>query len=189
MGAISTSDFRGRLKIEWEGVPYMIVSAQFVKPGKGVAFVKTRMKNLLTGNVQERNFRSGDKVETPDIDEKTLQYMYKDGSDYHFMDKNTYDQLSLTAEAIGDQWIYLKEQTDCQVMFYKGKPIDIELPNFVILKVTDTMPAVRGDTVSGATKEAVVETGGKMKVPLFINNGDMLRIDTRTGEYVDRVKE
>ncbi len=188
MATYDTSDFRPKLKIEIEGVPFRIVSSQFVKPGKGVAFYKVKMKNLLTGGVQERNFRSGDKVDVPDINEAEMEFLYADGDGWHFMDQKTYEQVAIQEESLTEVKGYLKESTVCQIMFYRGKPIDIEPPNFVTLKVAECPPAVRGDTVSGATKEATMETGLKLHVPLFINQEDMVRIDTRTGEYLDRQK-
>lgn len=185
---LDTTDFRPKLKIEVDGTPYTIVSSQFVKPGKGVAFYKVKMKNLLTGNVQERNFRSGDKVGRPDVEDREMSYLYSDEEAFHFMDQATFDQIPVPKENVGDAWKLLKEETVCQLLFYQGKCIDIELPNFVDLEVTQTAPAVKGDTVQGATKEAELETGAKIQVPLFINEGEKLKIDTRTGEYVERSK-
>jgi elongation factor P len=185
---LATTDFRPKLKIEYEGTPYIIVSCQFVKPGKGVAFYKVKMKNLLTGNVQEKNFRSGDKVTRPDIDDREMQYLYNDADAYHFMDQESYEQIPIPRENLGDAWKFLIEETVCQVMFYKGKAIDIELPNFVVLEVTETTPAVKGDTVQGATKDALLSTGAKIQIPLFLNENEKVKIDTRTGEYVERAK-
>lgn len=185
---LDTTSFRPKLKIEVDGSPYIIVTSQFVKPGKGVAFYKVKMKNLLTGGVQERNFRSGDKVGKPDIVSRTMQYLYNDGEDYHFMDQNDFEQVAVTKDQLGDAWKFLKEETIADIMFYEGKAIDVELPNFVVLEVTETMPAVAGNTVQGASKEATIETGAKIQVPLFVNEGEKLKIDTRSGEYVERAK-
>ncbi len=184
---IDTTDFRNKLKIEVDGTPYIITACQFVKPGKGVAFYKVKMKNLLNGGVQERNFRSGDKVGRPDIDEREMSFLYAEGDDYHFMDQNTYEQFAIDKSNLGDAWKLLKEETVCNVMFYQGKAIDIDLPNFVVLEITQTTPAVKGDTVQGATKDAIIETGAKIQVPLFINEGDVIRVDTETGSYGTRV--
>ncbi len=183
----STTDFRRGLKIEYKGEPYEIVDFQHVKPGKGAAFVKTRMKNLLTGNVLDINFRSGDKFEKPDLEEKEMQYLYADGDSYWFMDVETYEQVAIPLEHIKEKVGYLQENVQVTILFYKGKAIDIELPNFVELKVVETEPGVRGDTVSGGSKPAKLETGLVVNVPLFINEGDVIKIDTRTGEYVERV--
>lgn len=189
MASLATTDFRPKLKIEIDGTPYRIVTSQFVKPGKGVAFYKVKMKNLLTGNVQERNFRSGEKVDAPDIEDKEMQFLYADDEDFHFMDSGTYEQVAIPAAAVGDAKDYLKEETVVEIMFYNGKAIDIELPNFVVLEVTQTDPAVKGDTVQGASKPATLETGATINVPLFVNEGEKLKIDTRTGEYVERAKD
>ncbi len=186
---LSTSDFRPKLKIEVDGTPYVIVQNQFVPPGKGVAFYKVKMKNLLTGGVQERNFRSGEKVGQPDIQDREMQFLYSDGDEYHFMDQQDFEQLPLSKEQLGDAWKFLKEETTCQILFYQGKAIDVELPNFAVLEITETTPAVKGDTVQGATKDAVIETGASLRVPLFLNEGEKIKIDTRTGEYVERAKE
>ena len=183
----STTDFRRGLKIEYKGEPYEIVDFQHVKPGKGAAFVKTRMKNLLTGNVLDINFRSGDKFEKPDLEEKEMQYLYADGDSYWFMDVETYEQVAIPLEHIKEKVGYLQENVQVAILFYKGKAIDVELPNFVELKVVETEPGVRGDTVSGGSKPAKLETGLVVNVPLFINEGDVIKIDTRTGEYVERV--
>jgi len=184
----STTDFRKGLKIEFNGEPYIIVDFQHVKPGKGGAFVRTRLKNLITGNVIDHNFRSGEKVPIPELEEKEMQYLYQEGEDYYFMDTSTYEQIMLTAEQLGESAGFLQEQCLVKVLYYKGKPIGVELPTFVELKVVETEPGVRGDTVSGGSKNAVLETGKQVQVPLFINVGDVIKIDTRTGEYVERVK-
>lgn len=182
----STSQFRNGLKIELEGEPYIIVDFQHVKPGKGGAFVRTRLKSLRTGLVQERTFRSGEKVERPDLDEREMQYLYEADGQWHFMDTKTFEQIFLTADQLGDEKNYLQENLVITVPFYKGQPIGVQVPNFVELTVTETDPGLRGDTASGATKPAKLETGYVVQVPLFINEGDRVRIDTRTGVYIER---
>jgi elongation factor P len=184
----STTDFRRGLKIELEGEPYIIVEFQHVKPGKGGAFVRTRLKNLVTGNVIDRTFKAGDKVEKPDLEEKQMQYLYHEGDDYFFMDAQSYEQQSIRKEFLQGADAFMQENVTVTVLFYRGQPITVELPNFVELTVVKTDPGVKGDTVSGGSKPAQLETGATIQVPLFIEEGDRLRIDTRTGEYVERVK-
>lgn len=184
-----TSEFRKGLKIEFNGEPYVIVDFQHIKPGKGNAFVRTRIKNLITGNVIDHNFRAGEKVEEPDLEQKEVQYLYHEGEDYYFMDLKTYEQIMVPKEHLGDAPDYMMEHSQVSILYYQGKPIGVELPNFVELKVVETEPGIRGDTVSGATKNATLETGKVIKVPLFIQTGDVLKIDTRTGEYVERVNK
>lgn len=183
----STPDFRRGLKIEINDEPFTIVSFQHVKPGKGGAFVRTKLKNLLNGNVVDRTFRSGEKVGKPDIEEKEMQYLYTDG-DFHFMDNDTYEQTSLTADLVGNDKDFLQENSIVTVLFYKGRVVNLELPTFVVLEVTEAEPGIKGDTASSVTKPVTVETGARINVPLFINPGDRLKIDTRTGEYMERVK-
>ena len=184
---LSTTDFRKGLKLMIEGQPCIIIDFQHVKPGKGGAFVRTKWRNILTGNVNERNFRSGDKFDKPDLEEKTMQYLYVEGDNFYFMDTSTYEQTFITRAALGDATNFLKENIECSVLFFEGKVIGVDLPNTVELQITQCDPGVKGDTVSGATKPATMETGYTVNVPLFINEGDVLRIDTRTGEYVERV--
>ncbi len=181
------SDFRNGLKILYEGEPFEVLFFQHVKPGKGNAFTRTRIKSLISGRVLEPTFKSGDKVGRPDVEEKAMQYLYKEGDGYVFMDSKTYDQLSITKEQLGESVNFLKENLDAYVLFYNGRPIGVTLPNAVDLKVIKCDPGVRGDTVSGAMKPATVETGYTINVPLFINEGDVLKIDTRSGEYLTRV--
>ncbi len=183
----STTDFRKGLKIEMEGTPYIIVECQHVKPGKGQAFVKTKIKSLLTGHVLDVNFRSGDKVDEPDLEEREMQFLYAEGDEFNFMDKNTYDQSMLTRDQLGESAGYLQENCEVKALFHNEKPIGIEVPIFVELKVTETEPGVRGDTATGATKPATLETGKTIQVPLFVNQGEVVKVDTRTGEYVERV--
>ncbi|MBK05768.1 MAG: elongation factor P [Deltaproteobacteria bacterium] len=185
----STNQFRRGLKIEVDGDPYNIVYFQHVKPGKGNAFVRTKLKNLVTGNVLEKTFKSGEKVGKPDLEKNAMQYMYSDGEDYNFMNLTTYESIMIPAENLGDATNFLKENIDVEVLFYKGSAIDIELPTFLNFVITQTDPGVRGDTVSGSTKPATIETGAVVQVPLFVEEGEKIRIDTRTGDYVERVKE
>ena len=185
---ISTNQFRKGLKIEINGEPYNIVDFQHVKPGKGNAFIRTRLKSMISGNVLEKTFKSGEKVDKPDLENKKVQYLYSDGDDYHFMDMETYDQFVIPVEQLGDAVNFMTENMETEVLFYKGSAIDIELPTFVEFEVVRTDPGVRGDTVSGATKPAEIETGASIQVPLFLNEGDVIKIDTRTGSYVERVK-
>ena len=185
---IYTNEFRNGLRIEYEGEPFVIVDCQHVKPGKGVAFVKTRIKNLRTGATLDVNFRSGDKVEKPDLELKEMQYLYKDGDHYYFMDTETFDQKPLTTDQLGDTRKYMKENATVSVLFWKGNPISIELPPKVDLKIVKSDPGIRGDTAQGATKPAEVETGAVVQVPLFIQEGEVIRIDTRTGTYLERVR-
>ncbi|GAB4292283.1 MAG: elongation factor P [Myxococcota bacterium] len=182
----STSDFRKGLKIEYNGEPYLMVDFQHVKPGKGNAFTRTRLKNLITGNVLEVTFKSGEKVNRPDLEEKEMQFLYKEGENYNFMDTVSYEQLSLSPDIIGELAKFLQENINVSMLFYRGKPIGIDLPNFVILKVVTTEPGIRGDTASGGSKPATLETGAIIQVPLFINEGELIKVDTRSGEYVER---
>ena len=186
-GVIDTSEFRKGLKIEVDGEPFEIVEFQHVKPGKGSAFVRTSIKSLLTGRVLQPTFKSGDKVGRPDIEEKEMQYLYKQGEDYYFMDTRSYEQTFLNESVLGEQRNFLKENVNVSILFYNWKPIGVSLPNSVDLRVAKCDPGVRGDTVSGALKPAVLETGYQVSVPLFINEGDILKIDTRDGKYLTRV--
>lgn len=183
----STPDFRRGLRIELNDEPFIIVEFQHVKPGKGGAFVRTKLKNLLSGNVIDRTFRSGEKVGKPDIEEKEMQYLYTDG-DFHFMDNDTFEQVALGPELLGDASNFLQANSTVNVLFYKGRAVNVDLPTFVILEVTEAEPGLKGDTASSVTKPVTVETGARVNVPLFINPGDRLKIDTRTGEYIERVK-
>lgn len=186
---VDTTEFRNGLKIEIDDHPYEIVEFQHVKPGKGSAFVRTKYKSLLNGNVLEKNFRSGDKFVRPDLEERPMQFLYKEGTDYHFMDQRTYDQTFLNEESVGTAKNFLVENTETHILFYRGKAIGITIPNSMDLKVVKCDPGVRGDTVSGALKPAELETGYVVNVPLFINEGDVLKIDTRSGAYLTRVTQ
>jgi elongation factor P len=186
-GVIDTSDFRKGMKIEIDGEPFEIVEFQHVKPGKGSAFVRTTIRNLLTGRVLQPTLKSGEKVGKPDIEEKSMQYLYLQGEDYYFMDTRNYEQTFISGEVLGEAKNFLKENINADIMFYNGKAIGVTLPNSVDLKVSKCDPGVRGDTVSGALKPATLETGYTVNVPLFINEGDVLKIDTRDGKYLTRV--
>jgi len=186
---IDTSDFRNGLKIEYEGDPYVIIVCQHVKPGKGVAFIKTRMKNLVNGTTLDINFRSGEKVEKPDLETREMQYLYSDGELFFFMDNDTYEQKPLTKDQLGDSKQYIKENENVTVLFYNGNPISIEVPLKVELKIVQSEPGIRGDTAQGATKPAVLETGAVVQVPLFVEEGEIIRVDTRTGDYIERVRK
>lgn len=184
-----TTDFRNGLKIEIEGKPYIIVQFQHINPGKGSAFVKTRIRNLETGQTLERTFKAGvETVDKPDMEEKEMEYTYSDMDGYNFMDMATYESIHLTHDQVGDAKNYLQEGIRVYVLYFNSRPISIELPNFVELKVAETDPGLKGDTASGGSKKAIMETGLQVNVPLFINVDEVLKIDTRTGEYVERVK-
>ncbi|NMO21792.1 elongation factor P [Pyxidicoccus fallax] len=186
-GFVDTSEFRNGLKIEIDGEPFVIEYFQHVKPGKGSAFVRTKIRSLLSGRVLEPTLKSGDKVGVPDIEEKDMQFLYVQGEDYYFMDTRNYEQTFLGEKVLGEAKNFLKENITVSVVFWNGKAIAVNLPNSVDLKVTECDPGVRGDTVSGALKPAKLETGYTVSVPLFINEGDVLKIDTRDGKYLTRV--
>jgi elongation factor P len=183
-----TSEFRKGLKIEMEEKPYEIIDFLHVKPGKGGAFVRTKLRNMLNGRVLDNTFRAGEKVGRPDLQERQMQYLYKDVDNYCLMDNETYEQIYLSEEQIGESRVFLTENETVNVMFYNEKPVGIELPIFVELRVADTGPGVKGDTASKVTKPATLETGAVIPVPIFINVGDGIKVDTRTGSYVERVK-
>lgn len=182
-----TNQFRNGLKIEIDNEPFVIVEFQHVKPGKGGAFVRTKLKSLLSGSVLEKTFRSGEKVGKPNLEEKQMQYLYVSDSEYHFMDTETFEQLFLTEDQLGDCKNYLQENITVTMLFYNERPIGVEPPTFVNLKIAQTDPGVRGDTASGGGKPATLETGAVVQVPLFLNIGDVVKVDTRTGEYIERV--
>jgi elongation factor P len=189
MASYSTNEFRGGLKIMLDSDPCAIIENEFVKPGKGQAFNRVKIRNLLTGRVIERTFKSGESVEVADVMDTEMQYLYADGEFWHFMHPETYEQVAAGAAAVGDAARWLKEQDPCQVTLWNGEPISVSPPNHVNLTVTETDPGVRGDTSSGGNKPATLETGAVIRVPLFIETGELLKVDTRTGEYVSRVKE
>jgi len=183
---ISVNDFKTGVTIEMEGQAYVVVDFQHVKPGKGAAFVRAKLKNVKTGGVVEKTFRAGEKIPKAHLDRREMQYLYNDGDGYVFMDNENYEQITISADAIGDGIKWLLENMNIQVLFFQGNIIGIELPNFVELEVIETEPGIKGDTATGATKSATLETGARVQVPLFINTGDRLRIDTRTGLYMER---
>ena len=185
---ISTTDFRGGVRLLVDGEPYYIVEFQHVKPGKGGAFVRTKLKSYLSGNVLDRTFRSGERFEEPDLEEREMQFLYATGDDYTFMDTETYEQLTFAKKQLGDNADLLKENMSVKILIYEHRPIDVELPIFIELKVVDAEPGVRGDTASGGTKPAVVETGATIKVPLYLEVGTVIKIDPRTRAYVERVR-
>jgi elongation factor P len=184
---MDTSQFRNGSKIEFDGEPFVITYFQHVKPGKGGAFVRTKLKSLKTGRVLERTFRSGEKVDEADVEERKMQYLYADGDSLIFMDCHSYDQIPIPAGQVGDAKKYLLENMEVDVLVYKESAISIELPAFVQLTVTKCDPGLKGDTASGGTKPVTVETGAVVQAPLFIREGETIRIDTRSGEYVERV--
>jgi elongation factor P len=186
---VSTAEFRNGLKIEIDGDPYIIVEFQHVKPGKGGAFVRTKMKSLKSGNVIDRTFRSGEKVDVPELEEKTMQYLYAADKDRAFMDTSSYEQLTMSEKQLGESINYLKENMEIKVLYFKGQPINIDIPMFVELKIARTDPGVRGDTASGGSKPATLETGAVVKVPFYLNEGDVIKVDTRTGTFIERVKQ
>ena len=189
MPNVSTNEFRSGLKLIIDGDPCSIIDNEFVKPGKGQAFVRARFRNLKSGRVIERTFKSGESVPAADVLEVSLQYIYSDGELFHFMDEETFEQHAATPEAVADAASWLREEDVYTITLWNGTPIAVTPPNFVTLRVTETEPGVRGDTASGATKPAMVETGAVVKVPLFVEQGEQVRIDTRTGEYVSRARE
>jgi len=186
---VSTAEFRNGLKIEIDGEPYVIVEFQHVKPGKGGAFVRTKMKSLKSGNVIDRTFRSGEKVDVPELEEKTMQYLYAADKDRVFMDTSSYEQISMSEQQLGESINYLKENMEIKVLYFKGRPINIDVPMFVELAISKTEPGVRGDTASGGSKPATLETGAIVKVPFYLNEGDVVKVDTRTGTFIERVKK
>ena len=185
---LMAGDFRKGVTVEIDGQVWSIADFQHVKPGKGAAFVRTRLKNVMTGAVLERTFSPTDKYPRAHIETKEMQYLYNDGELYYFMDTETYEQIMLTKEQLGDKINFLKEEMECNVVFFNGTIIGVDIPNSVELKVVETEPGIRGDTATGGSKPAKMETGYVVSVPLFINEGEMLRIDTRTGAYIERVK-
>ncbi len=185
---ISTNEFKTGMTIEMDGSVWTIVEFLHVKPGKGSAFVRSKLKNVETGAVQEKTFRAGEKLPRAIVDRREMQYLYSSGeNEYVFMDNESYDQTTLSKEQIGDGFIYLKENMNINVLMYQGKIIGIDIPNFIELEVTDTPPGEKGDTASGGTKPATLETGAVVNVPFFVKNGDVIRVDTRTNTYLDRV--
>jgi len=189
MGAVLTAgELRKGLKIEIDGEPYLILDFEFSKPGKGQALYRCRLKNMITGAQFDRTYRSGDKFDAPDLEEQEIQYLYSDGESYHFMNMSSYEQIEMSAGAVGDASSFLTENLVVNVLLFQGRPIGLTLPNFVDLKIVASAPGIKGDTASGATKPATLDTGHVIQVPLFVEEGETVRIDTRTGQYVERVK-
>ena len=189
MATITAGDFRNGKTFEYEGKIMTVVEFQHVKPGKGAAFVRTKMKNVVTGAVTETSFNPTAKFEEAFVERKDMAYSYNDGDLYYFMDPETYDMVPLNRDVLGDAFRFVKENTVCKLVSYKGSVFTVEVPNFMDLEVTETEPGLRGDTATNVTKPATLETGAEVKVPLFINTGDKIQIDTRTGEYIGRSKE
>lgn len=185
----ATNEFKKNVKLEIDGIPYTIVDFQHVSPGKGRAFTRTKLKNLLNGNVIERTITSGDKVPAADIELKDMQYLYKESGGYVFMNTENYEQITLSPENIGDMSGYMQDNMEVKVMFYNGLAISVELPTFVVLKVVKTDPSAKGDTVTGGTKPATLEPGAVVSVPFHISEGDMIKVDTREGSYVEKANK
>ena len=182
----STTDFRKGLKIEIDGTPFEIIEFQHFKPGKGGAMVRTKLRNILNGRVLDNTFRSGVKVERPNLESRDMQFLYHEGEQLVFMDMTTYDQMHMDAEATDGKANYLKDGQECRVLLYNEKPLDIEIPASLVLEVTETEPGAKGDTVSNVTKPATLETGVVIQVPIFVNIGDRVKVDTRTNGYLGR---
>ena len=189
MATVSTSEFKSGLKLMFDGDPCTIIENEFVKPGKGQAFNRVKFRNLKTGRVIERTFKSGEAMERADVMEIDMEYLYNDGETYHFMAPETYEQYEANLAVVGDAAKWLKGQEQCVVTLWDNNPLAVAPPNFVVLEVTETDPGLRGDTSGGGSKAATLETGAVVRVPLFLNIGDLIRVDTRTGEYLARAKE
>jgi elongation factor P len=185
---ITASEFRNGVTFEMDGNVMQVIEFQHVKPGKGAAFVRTKMKNVITGSVTETSFNPTAKFENAYVERKDMEYSYNDGDLYYFMDMESFDMLPINRETLGDSFRFVKENTMCKVMSYKGKVFGVEPPNFVELVISETDPGFKGDTATNVTKPAILETGAEIKVPLFINPGDKIKIDTRSGEYLERCK-
>jgi elongation factor P len=189
MGVVETNQFHKGLKIEYDGEIWEIIEYRHSKMAQRSAVMKTKIKNVVTGAVQEKSFRSGDAFKVPDMERKNMQFLYKDEIGFHFMDSETYDQHSISKEQVGDAADYIKEQQEVSVLYYNNELMGVELPTAVELVVTETEPGVKGDTVTGGTKPATLESGATIQVPLFIDIGDEIKVDTRTGEYLERLKK
>lgn len=189
MAVYTTSEIRGGMKVIVDGDPCTIVENEFVKPGKGQAFNRIKIRNLKTGRVVERTYKSGDTLEAADVTEMDAQYLYNDGNEWHFMCQSSFEQFAANEATVGDSKLWLKEQSDCILTLWNGTPLAVTPPNFVVLKIIETDPGVRGDTSGGGGKPAKLETGAIVRVPLFIQEGELIRVDTRTGEYMSRAKE
>lgn len=189
MATYNTSEFKKGLKVQIDGDPYLMVECNFVKPGKGQAMYKMRLKNLLRNTVIDRTLKSGDSMEAADVTEIDAQYLYRQGENFVFMDNNTYEQFELTKDQVDDAWKYLKEGMICRMVLFNGNPISVTPPNHVVLKVEYCEPAVRGNTATNLTKPCKMETGAELICPAFVDMGDLIKVDTRTGEYLERAKE
>lgn len=189
MASYNTSEFRKGLKVQLDGDPYLMIECNFVKPGKGQALYKCKLRNLLRGTVIDRTYKSGDSIEAADIEEVTAQFLYRQGDTFVFMDNNTYEQYELSAQQVDEAWKYLKEAMVCSMLLFNGQPISVSPPNHVVLRVEYTEPGARGNTATNVTKPCRVETGAEILCPAFVEIGDLIRVDTRTGEYIERVKE
>jgi elongation factor P len=189
MAVISTSDFKNGVKVMLDGDPAAIIENEFVKPGKGQAFNRVKLRNLKTGRVIERTFKSGDTLEVADVADMEMQYLYNDGIEWHFMQPESFEQYTADTNAVADAKKWLKEQDVCMVTLYNGSPLSVTPPNSVVLKIVETDPGVRGDTSGGGGKPATLETGAVVRVPLFVQTDELIKVDTRTGEYISRVKE
>lgn len=189
MATYSTNDFRAGMKVMLDGDPCSIVDNEFVKPGKGQAFNRVRLRNLKSGRVWERTFKSGDSLEGADVADQDMQYLYNDGEFWYFMEPTSFDQFQADEKTVGDAKLWLKEQDTCIITLYNGAPLSVTPPNHVELEIVETDPGIRGDTATGGTKPATLETGAVVKVPLFLNIGDVVRADTRTGEYLGRARD
>ncbi|MBS0655254.1 MAG: elongation factor P [Verrucomicrobia bacterium] len=188
MAQVSTNEFRAGMKVEMEGQPYIIVSNEFVKPGKGQAFNRVKLKHLMTARVIEKTFKSGEKLDVADVEEKDMRMLYKEMDGVVFMDDQSFEQVKIAQEHVGDVEQWLKEDLLYSIIFYNGNPVSVQPPTFLELQIVETLPGVRGDTASGRVmKPAVLETGAKIQVPIFVDQNEKIRVDTRTGEYVSRV--
>ena len=187
MAQVSTNEFKSGLKVEIDREPYIMISNEFVKPGKGQPFNRVKLKHLLTGRVVERTFRSGEKLDVADVEEAKMRLLYQEGEDYVFMDEKTYDQHTVSGSVVGDKAQWCMEDVEYDIVFYKGNVIDVIPPTFMEMTITETAPGLRGDSSGRVLKPAVIETGAKIQVPIFINEGEKVKVDTRTGEYVSRV--
>jgi elongation factor P len=183
-----TSDFRNGLKVVIDGNPYIITYFQFVKPGKGTAFTRTKLKNMISGSMLERTYRTGEKIEAADIEEHTMQFLYDDGEFHHFMNTETFEQVAIASDGIKDEAVYLTESLEVDVLFFNGRPISVQLPNFIVDEIEYCEPGVRGNTATGATKPATLACGATVQVPLFVEQGETIKVDTRTNAYAARVK-
>ncbi len=187
MGTVTSNDAKPGTYLEMDGNLYCVLEYNHVKPGKGGAFIRLKLRNLRQGTVVDRTINSGEKMQSPEVEEKKMQYLYQQGAEYVFMDQDTYEQTALTRETLGDKLNWLKEETIIDMMMYQGEPLEIQVPFKVDLKIVETEPGVRGNTVTNVTKEAVLETGAKVQVPHFVGAGTVVKIDTRTGQYIERV--